>query len=226
MDRDDPEKRIAELERHVAQRNRGAEVQRQLAAQNPAASGEGQPPLPAAAQTGAPGYPHGSPAQGRPPRPGAPAGTGYPPAYPGQAVPWGQAGFARPPRPRALTPWVVLGFVGLVMFSGVAAFVLTLIVDPSSAEWTGGILCDSGYHLEGREQATTILPAMQYTTPSSTTAYSTLFTCVNGNNGYALSDSGPVVGLQALAIMVIVGLPLSVATAVWAMIRRLQRNPR
>jgi hypothetical protein len=120
---------------------------------------------------------------------------------------------------------VVLGFVGLLVFSGIAAFGLTLIVDPSSAQWTGRILCDSGYHLEGREQASTILPAMQYNTPSSTTAYSALFTCVNGNNEYALSDSGPVVGLQALAIMVVVGLPPLAVVAVWALIRRLRRKP-
>jgi hypothetical protein len=204
MDRDDPEKRIADLEHQLAERKRAAELERQLAERNAAARGHGQPPPFTATHAGA---------------------RWYPPGYPGQAVPSGQAGLGRQPQWRTLAPWVILGFVILVMFSGVAAFGLTLIVDPSSAQWTGGILCDSGYHLEGREQAGTILPAMQYNTPSSTTAYSALFTCVNGHNEYALSDSGPVVGLQALAIMIVVGLPLLAVAAVWALIRRLRRKP-
>jgi hypothetical protein len=149
MDQDDPEKRITELERQLAEPKRG--------------------------------YPDGNPGS-------------------------------------ALDQWMLVGFafwfVVLGITSFVAAFGLTVIVDPSSAEWTGRIICANGYHLEGREEATMSTPDLQYNAPS-TTAYTAAFTCVNGNQRYAISDGGGIVVLQALAIMLVVGLPqLGVAAVV------------
>ena len=121
----------------------------------------------------------------------------------------------------ALDQWMILGFVFwfvvLAIFSFVAAFGPTVIVDPSSAEWTGGIICANGYHLEGREEATMSTPDLQYNAPS-TTAYTAAFTCVNGDQRYAISDSGAIVVLQALAIVVVVGLPQLCVAAVGALL--------
>jgi hypothetical protein len=127
----------------------------------------------------------------------------------------------------ALDQRVILGFafwfVVLAIFSFVAAFGLTVIVDPSSAQWTGGIICADGYHLEGREEATMTTPDLQYNAPS-TTAYTAAFTCVNGDHRYAISDGGAIVVLQALAIMVVVGLPQLSVAAVVVLIWRLRRK--
>jgi hypothetical protein len=128
----------------------------------------------------------------------------------------------------ALGQWMIVGFVFwfavLAITSFVAAFGLTVIVDPSSAEWTGGIICANGYHLEGREEATMSTPGLQYNVPS-TTAYTAAFTCVNGDRRYAISDGGGIVVLQALAIMVVVGLPQLGVAAIVVLIWRLRRKP-
>jgi len=208
MDYEDPEKRIAELERQLAAQKRIAELERQLAEARAVPHEDRvakQPPQSFDAQAIA-GHHRG---QGRPQDVGALAGVKSQPAFPGETDFGGKAGFRSQRRQRRgiglVAIPVIAGLWGVV--AGVNSYI------PSSALWMSGIVCSSPYHLEYSTSHYSYNPAQSGTSVS--------FQCVNGASSYDVNDFA-IVGLQVvLAVLVLCG-----AVAVGRLMRRLLRKPK
>lgn len=82
------------------------------------------------------------------------------------------------------------------------ALALTVVVFPSAAMWTSGIVCDSPYHLSGGRNM--------------------LFECAGDGRSYEVT--GPVVGLQALMIALITLVLAVVAAVAFLTWRRLRKR--
>jgi hypothetical protein len=65
---------------------------------------------------------------------------------------------------------------------------------PSSAMWTSGIVCGSGYHLSNDNR--------HYSTPSGGSGTTMSFRCVSGNSSYHANDWA-ILGLQFLLVGVL-----------------------
>ena len=99
--------------------------------------------------------------------------------------------------------WISIVVGGLLGIWGVG-LALTLAVFPSAVMWMSGIVCDSPYHLEYSAGGNVI------------------FECVSDESAYRVL--GPVMGMQALLIALIVFVPAVVVAVCFLMWRRLGRR--
>ncbi len=194
MDQDDAERRIAELERQLAEQKRIAELERQLADARAADRAEPATGWQDASDRG---------------RPGPEEFT-----------------FDSPEKHvRTLTPdetargdrrvWVLFGLIFVLPIAAVVCFCVATALaalKPSSAMWTSGIVCKSGYHLSNDNK--------HYSTPSGGSGTTMSFRCVSGASWYHANDWA-ILGLQ----MLLIGLVLFAATAVGVLMWRLWRKP-
>jgi hypothetical protein len=117
MDQEDPEQRIADLERQLAEQRRMAELQRQQAHRADATA-----PYQAVGQASFPAAPFG-------PQP-----------------PWNQAPFPGQPRLLIALRWVVPSLFVFAIVSWNLHYVIELAF-PSIHVWESRIVCSGGYHL-------------------------------------------------------------------------------
>ena len=173
VNQDDPEKRIAELERQLAEQKRAAGFERQRSF---AKQGGGQT--------------HGADQQP------------WLSAAHAAAIAEDQARRGKLNREN-LIGWISIVVGGLLGIWGVGV-ALTLAVFPSAAMWMSGIVCDSPYHLE------------------HSAGGNVFFECVSDESSYRVM--GPVMGIQALLIALIVFVPAVVVAVCFLVWRRLGRR--
>ncbi len=174
MDSADPEKRIAELERQLAQQKRIAELERQLTEAKAVAGGEGVVGQGVDEHT----------------LRDATIRVGHSAVNPSR-----QDSRQRSQRKRAGSNLgTIIGIVGGgfgICIGGAAALVA---VFPSSALWTSAIVCSSPYQLAYGTSHYSYKPGQSGRIVS--------FQCVNGANAYAANHLA-IGGLQALAIALV-----------------------
>jgi uncharacterized coiled-coil protein SlyX len=211
MDYDDPQKRIAELERELAEQKRIAELERQLADAK-AATGGG----------------HGDIAQLREALSGAAAQagmsqaqlddalrnakvtikTGHSVGYPG---PYGQRGVGRQ-RPRAkLTGGTLVGAIGGLIGICVGGAAALTAVLPSSALWTSAIVCGGPNQL--------MVNTSHYSYKPGQSGTSVDFQCIGGDGGHAVNFLA-ISALQTLFLALAVVGVLAIGVVVRSVLRR------
>jgi hypothetical protein len=196
VEEDDPEKRVAELERRLAEVAPASGQQH--TAEPPPQFSDTQPiPIPGAF---AGPQAHGVTPDARARRNArfrAHARTMYPQIRRQQAR-------------RKLIGWII-GVLSVAAGLWTLALALSVLVFPSTTLWMTGIVCDSPYHLEHYK----IGPASDW---------SVKFRCVNGQSSYSAMDS--VVAIQALVIALVVAVLTVVAIAILVWLLRKRSQPR
>ena len=181
MDSDDPEERIAELERQLAQQKRIAELERQLSEAKATAG-----------QQDTVGQQTAEVFQRRLENGNVTIRVGHSAVNPSR-----QASRQRPQRKRAGSNYgMLIGIIvggGGICGGGAAALIA---VFPSSALWTSAIVCSSSYQLAYKTAHYSYKPGQSGRTVS--------FQCVDGANAYAANDLA-IGGLQTLAIALVLG---------------------
>jgi Mycobacterium membrane protein len=191
-DQGDPERRIAELERQLAEQKRIAELERQLADAKAARA---------------------DPANEW--RDASDGGTQGPEVFTFDS----SGGHGRPLAPDETARgerrvWAFFGLVFVLPIVAVVCFCVAgamLTLKPSSAMWMSGIVCSSGYHLSDDSK--------HYSTPSGGSGITMSFRCVRGASSYHTNDFA-ILGLQFLLVALVLCAAAAVGVLMWRLFRK------
>jgi hypothetical protein len=210
MDQDDPETRIADLERQVAEQKRLPELERQLAdtrASILADYGVEQPLHVSDTQTAARQSFVFAPQR----RPQPFGGIGSQPGFEGKRTIRGQTWPDRQPSRRNLLRAKLSNNIGGGVGVCIGGAAVLTAVFPSTALWTSRVVCRSPYQLTYGTSGYSYRPGQSGTSVS--------FRCV-GNAGSYKPNEFFIFGLQSLLVTVVVCATVVVAGLLWRLVRK------